>query len=204
MRGTLLASSTATSSAVPRIAAGCAVANAEQRVELAMASMKPRAKRVGGNAERADAVFEWHALEDVRIGRSRLDQRATHRFHELQQLEAPGAMLGHLARATGHDVLVTFAAGLGVERGPQPVSDRLDFLEDEPVVVEGTQRHHGVFVDGVECRPLRVEPVGAIVERRGRLAERSARAILRRASSAYRRPALPQCSTPDRPAISMA
>ena len=79
-------------------------------------------------------------------------------------LQAPGAVLGDLAGAARDDVLVTFAAGLRVVRRPEAVGDRLDFLEDEAVVVERTQRHHRVLVDGVEGRTLRVEAVGAIVE----------------------------------------
>ena len=146
-----------------------------------MASTKPPPSSVGGNAERTDAVFEGHALEDVRMSRTRLDQRATHRLHELQQLQAPGAVLGHLARAAGHDVLVTLAARLGVERRAQSVSDRLDFLEDETIVIEGTQRHDRVFIDRVECRPLGVEAVGAIVECGRRLAETSRSGLLLRA-----------------------
>ena len=109
-------------------------------------------------------------LKDLRMGGPRLDERTTHRLDELQQFQAPGAVLGDLAGATRDDVLVTFAACLCIERRPQPVGDRFHFFEDEPVVVEGTQRDHRVFVDVVECRTLRVETVGAIVECGGCLA----------------------------------
>jgi hypothetical protein len=119
----------------------------------------------------AAGCWSRHALEDVGVGRTRLDQRAADRLDELSQLETSRSVLGNLARATGHDVLMTFAAGLRIERGTEAVRDALDLLEYEPIVVEGTQRYDAVFVDGVELGPLDVEPVGAIVERRRGFAE---------------------------------
>ena len=47
-----------------------------------------------------------------------------------------GAVLGDLAGAAGHDVLMALAAGLRVVGRAEAVRDRLGFLEDEAVVVE--------------------------------------------------------------------
>ena len=66
---------------------------------------------------------------------------------------------------------MTFAARLRVVSGPETVGDALRFLEDELVVVERSQRDHGVFVNGVEIRSLRIEPICEAVEGGGRLTQ---------------------------------
>ena len=84
----------------------------------------------------------------------------------------PGPVFGHLAGAAGDDVLVAFAAGLAVVGRAETVADGLGFFEDEAVVVERSQGHDGVFVDGGERRALRVHAVGLVVETRRRFGRR--------------------------------
>src|SRR5688572_7249805 len=80
-------------------------------------------------------------------------------------------MLGDLAGAAGHDVLMAFGAALRVVGRPEPVGQHFDFFEDEAVVVERAVRFGVVLVERVERRPLSQEAVGAVVEARRRLAE---------------------------------
>ena len=97
---------------------------------------------------------------------ARMDERSAQRREELAVVGTASAMFGDLARAARDDVLMAFAAALGVVSGPQAVGGRFDFLEDEPIVVERSQRDDRVLVQGVERRSLRVEPVRQIVESR--------------------------------------
>ncbi len=69
-------------------------------------------------------------------------------------------MLGDLARAAGHDVLMALAATLRVVSWPEAVRIRLHFLEDESVVIEGTQRLDCILIDLLERWTLLVETVG--------------------------------------------
>src|SRR4029079_5623806 len=62
------------------------------------------------------------------------------------------------------DVLMTFAAALRVVGRPEPFIGAFGLLEDEPVVVEGSQRDDVVLVQRVEGRPLRIEAVRETVE----------------------------------------
>jgi hypothetical protein len=50
-------------------------------------------------------------------------------------------MFGNLARAARHDGLMALAAALRVVSWSEAVRICLHFLEDESVVIEGTQRH---------------------------------------------------------------
>ncbi len=127
------------------------------------------AQRVSGDAKRRDAVLKGHELRYVRMRCTRMDQRAAQRLEELAIQQTPGPVLGHLAGAAGHDVLVALPAALGVVRWPQAVVHGFDFLEDESIVVEGAQCHNCVFVDRVERWTLDVEPVRQVVESGGRL-----------------------------------
>ena len=167
----LLPSSAGTMTAVPRISAGCASRSASS-VSLATHSMKPlpsvlvemrNVRTSSSNATRSTIV---------RVRGARVDQRAAERFEEAAgRVHPPGAMLGDLARAAGHDVLVAFGAALRVVRRTEAVRDHFDFLEDEAVVVERAVRHDVVFVERVVRRPLLQEAVGTVVEAGGRLAE---------------------------------
>ena len=127
------------------------------------------AQRVGRDAERADVVLDGDELHDVGMGGARLDQRPAQRLEELAVEHVPGAVLGDLARAAGHDVLVALAAALGVVGRAQAVVDGLDLLEDEPVVVERAQRDHIVLVSVSNGGPCD-EAVGLVVEPGRRLA----------------------------------
>ena len=73
-------------------------------------------------------------------------------------------MLGHLARAAGDDVLMAFAAALGIVRRTETVRGGFDFLEDEAVVVVRPQRPRVPVFEGAKGRSLGIEPVGQIVE----------------------------------------
>ena len=130
------------------------------------------AERVGRDAERADVVFERDALDDCRVGRARVDQRAAERFEEAAgRVHPSGAMLGDLAGAAGDDVLVALGTALRVVGRAEAVGDHFDFLEDEAVVVERAVRHDVIFIDRVERRSLPQKAVGAVVEAGRRLAE---------------------------------
>ena len=72
-------------------------------------------------------------------------------------------MFGDLARAARHDVLA-LAAVLRVVSWAEAVRLCLYFLEDESVVIEGTQRHDRVLIDLLERSTLFVETVGEVVE----------------------------------------
>ena len=69
-------------------------------------------------------------------------------------------MFGDLARAAGHDVLMALAATLRVVSWPEAVRICLYFLEDESVVIEGTQRPDCILIDLLERWTLLVETVG--------------------------------------------
>src|SRR5437867_8893069 len=66
----------------------------------------------------------------------------------------PGAQLADLTDCAGHRVLMTFTAALRVVHGAQAIGDLVALLERRAC--------------GVEVR-LAEEPVGLVVERRGRL-----------------------------------
>ncbi len=51
-------------------------------------------------------------------------------------IDAPGAVLGDLAGAARHHVLVTLPAALRVVDRAEAVGDRFDFFEHEAIVVE--------------------------------------------------------------------
>ncbi len=128
-----------------------------------------RAERVRGDPERADVVLEVDALDDAGMRRATLDQRAAERLEEDLAVHAARAVLGDLAGAAGYHVLVTFAATLGVVGRPETVHHGLDFLEDEAVVVERTQRNDIVLIDRIEWRSLRRKSVRAVIEAGRRL-----------------------------------
>ena len=109
-----------------------------------------------------------------------MHQRAALRFEELAVRHPPGAMFGDLACSAGHHILVALAAPLCVIRRPEAIGDGFGLLEDEPVVVERSQSDDVVFIDRVECRPLRTEAVGFVVEASRRLAWCKRRAERRR------------------------
>ena len=69
----------------------------------------------------------------------------------------PRPLLGDLARASGHHVLMALTAALRVVGRPEPVGDLFNLLEDESVVVERGERRDVAFFDGVKGRPLNVE-----------------------------------------------
>ena len=117
------------------------------------------AERVRRDAERADGVFVDDGLDDVRVRRARMHERTAERLEELVAHEPARAVLGDLAGAAGHDVLMTLAATLRVIDRAQSVRDYFDFLEDEAVIVERAQRHDIVLVD-------RLERAGPAVESR--------------------------------------
>ncbi len=122
------------------------------------------AQRIRRHPERAHVVFEVHTLDELWISGARLNQRAARRFEELVAVQMSGAVLGDLARAARRHVLVTLGATLRVVGRSESVGYRLDFFEDEPVVVERAPRHHGVFVEFVERRTLHEVTVGHVVE----------------------------------------
>jgi hypothetical protein len=72
-------------------------------------------------------------------------ERAAEGFEELVTIKTPRTVLGDLARAARDDVLVAFAAALGVVDRADAVIDRLDLFENEAVVVERAQRDDGIL-----------------------------------------------------------
>src|SRR4029079_16547016 len=111
------------------------------------------------------------SLDDPRIRRARVDQRAAERLEEHAALEPPDAVLGDLARAAGRDVLVALATRLRVVDGSETVRASLDLLEDEAIIVERSERHDRVLFERVEVRPLVEIAVREAVEARRRFGE---------------------------------
>ena len=89
------------------------------------------------------------ATRSTMIGmrRATLDQRSARAIRRRPRLEPAGSVLGDLARAAGHDILVAFAAALRVVGRSESVGDRFDLFEDEAVVVERPQRDDVVLID---------------------------------------------------------
>ena len=83
-----------------------------------------------------------------------MHERTAKRLEELVAHEPTRAVLRNLAGTARRDVLMTLAATLRVIDGAQSVRDYFDFLEDEAVIVERTQRHDIVLVDRLERRAL--------------------------------------------------
>ena len=143
---------------------GLGIPDRDQRL-VGDALDEARAQRVGRDAEGPDVVLERDALDDVLVCSPRMNQRAPQGLEETtRDIEPTGPVLGDLARPAGHHVLVTFTATLGVVGRSETVDVALDFLEDEPVVVERAQRLYVFLVDGIERRALRIESVRTVVE----------------------------------------
>ena len=119
---------------------------------------------------------------------SRLDERTTQRLRKGVTDEPPGAVLSHLAGSSGDYVLVALAAALGIIGWPKPVGVCFHFLEDEPVVVEGTERYDRVLIDLLERWTLLVEAVGLVVEAGWGLPELAGREMSVRALEVRRWP----------------
>jgi len=85
------------------------------------------------------------------------NERSAERLKKGVAFEPAGyGMFGDLARAARHDVLMALAAALRVVSRAEAVRIRLYFLEDESVVIEGTQRHDRVLIDLLEpAAPVR-------------------------------------------------
>ncbi len=135
-----------------------------QQRRIGDAFNKAIAKRIRGDAEGTDVIFESDAFDDIGMGGSRLDERSAERLNKAASVEVAGPMFGDLARTAGYDVLVAFAATLRVVSWAKTVRIRLDFLKDESIVIKGTQRHDRVLIDLLERWTLLVEAVGEVVE----------------------------------------
>ena len=93
------------------------------------------------------------------MGCARMDQRPAERLEELAFEQSSGAMFRDLAGAAGDDVLVAFAAALGVVGRAEAIGDGLDFFENEPIVVERAERDDVVFVDVSNGGPCSSKPL---------------------------------------------
>ena len=112
------------------------------------------------------------------MGGSRLNERATKGLRKgVTDQSRPVQVLGNLAGASGHHVLMALAAALRVVGWPKTVRVALHLLEDEPVVVEGSERHDRVLVDLLERWTLLVEAVGLVVEAGWGLPEHAGRTL---------------------------
>ena len=80
-------------------------------------------EHVRRNPERPDVVAHRDQLGRLRMCRARGDERPALRLEELPAGEMPGPLLRDLARATGDDVLMAFAAALRVVGRPQTIGD---------------------------------------------------------------------------------
>ena len=123
------------------------------------------AQSIGRDAEGADVVLERDALDDVRMRRAGMDERAAERLEETSRLvETAGAVLGDLARAAGDDVLMTLAATLRVVGRPETVAmvstsskmKRLSLNDRSGTTLSSSMRIEGADPAG--------EAVGAVVE----------------------------------------
>ena len=153
---------------------GAAVADDARGVEGRHALLRLGPEERG----RARVLGRYRAVVDERaagrvneLGRAHLRRRArvgaAHVAAVAVQVVA-GPEFVDLADGTRHRVLVTLAARLRVVDGPQPVRNLVHRREDELVGLERAGRRRG----GGDGRALRDQPVGLVVEVRGRFGGR--------------------------------
>src|SRR6266446_4944350 len=75
-----------------------------------------------------------------------------------------GALYGHLAGASGDDILVTRRAALGIIDRAKAVIEGFNLFVDEPGLIVRAQRLYVIFVDRVKVGPLGKEAVGSAIE----------------------------------------
>src|SRR5712692_8068542 len=91
---------------------------------------------------------------------TRLNERTARRFEKPAIECMPGPVLGYLARTSRDDILVALPAALSVIGRPKTVLHGFNFFKDEPAIVERTQWHNIVLIDGIEVWSLDSEAVG--------------------------------------------
>ena len=121
-------------------------------------------QRVRRDSEGPNIVLDRYHFDHVRVSGTGVHERAPEGLEELTIEHMARTVLGHLARASGDDVLMALPAGLRVICGSKTIANGLHLFEDEPVVVEGPQRYDCVLVQRLEIGTLRVHSVRLIVE----------------------------------------
>src|SRR5438067_9061160 len=129
----------------PSQTGGLLVADSKQRA-VCNCLDKTVAQSPGRYTKCPGSIGVGDQLDNVWARGPRMDQRAAERFEKLAVCGMPGSLHGDLAGTAGDDILMTFAAALGVVSRPKALGNGFDFFVNEPVVIERSKLDKIVLV----------------------------------------------------------